>query len=274
MLNEPIEAEQERDIQSVRRALDILEVVAQAGESGVTEIAAAVGLHVATTHNLLRTLVRCRYLENHDRRYRVGPAVAALTRQNGGLPGVPEMVRPFLERISQETGEAASSSVLSGDVLRIVAFQPGTQAITIHFPQWVWPQPLCLATGRLLVADLPEAQWPEFTRDGALAVPAWSAEDWTRELREIRSRSMCFLQHLDQGGQTAMAFPVRSRSGRMLVAIGASAPTFRVTPELCSLMFLTIQRVAQELSQQFGCPQTALEKITAAAMPDWKSRLH
>lgn len=273
MLNEPIEAEQERDIQSVRRALDILEVVAQAGESGVTEIAAAVGLHVATTHNLLRTLVRCRYLENHDRRYRVGPAVAALTRQNGGLPGVPEMVRPFLERISQETGEAATCTALTGDVLQVVAFQPGTQAITTHFPRWVWAQPLELATGRLLVALAPEEQWMEYLCDSAEVVPGRSIEEWKHTLRLIREFGYACIQHAKDGGQLAMGFPIRTRTGRVIAAIGASAPLFRITPALGALMFASVRDAAADLSERFGYPVAMVKLIRQAQEPEWEQVL-
>ena len=54
----------------------VLVTVPAADELGVTEIAQAVGLHVATAHNLLRTLSKYGYLENRGGRYRVDGSVS------------------------------------------------------------------------------------------------------------------------------------------------------------------------------------------------------
>lgn len=268
---DPQKPAEERDVQSVRRALDILESVASGGELGVTDIARALSLHVATTHNILRTLSRYEYLENRGGRYRIGHAVARLLPLNTDLQGLPELLKPWMQRISRECGEAASSSVLSGHVLRILAFEPGTHPVTIHFPQWVWPQPLCLATGRLLVANRPEDEWPLYIADGARAEPKWTEYDWPEYLRGVRDVGFCVIRHGGDGGQLAMGFPIRSRAGVILLAIGASAPVFRATDALCARMFRTVRQAAYELSEQFGCPEELLREIAAAEEPDWSA---
>jgi DNA-binding IclR family transcriptional regulator len=253
----------EREVQSVKRALEILETVAAAGELGVTDIAQSVGLHVATAHNLLRTLSNHGYLENRDRRYRLGSSVALLAGQGEVAGGLSDFLQPWMARLSRETGEAASASVLNEGLLHIVAFQPGTHALTIHFPQRTWPNPLNLATGQLLVAELPESQWAPFVPGEA---PAERAE-WTRRLRDMRRLGYCVRWQSDQ---LAMAFPVRNRFARLPFAVGASAPLSRATPDYCEAMFAAIRQIACELSEQLGCPATLVEAIAATAPPDWQ----
>ncbi len=136
------------EVQSVVRALGLLEAVAAAGEMGVTELARAQGLHVATAHNLLRTLAGRHYLLNRHGRYRLGPAVAMLGAGWEPLHALPDLVQPSLVQIADGCGEAASATILVGREARLIGFQPGTEAITIHYPQWLWPEALKLATGR------------------------------------------------------------------------------------------------------------------------------
>src|SRR5204862_8189272 len=52
-----------RSVQSVDRALDLLEaLVAAEGEAAITALATRTGLHVSTVHRLLATLPRRRYV--------------------------------------------------------------------------------------------------------------------------------------------------------------------------------------------------------------------
>ena len=250
----------EREVQSVRRALEILETVAAAGELGVTEIAQSVGLHVATVHNLLRTLSNHGYLENHSGRYSVGTSVAMLAGQSDDAGALSDFLQPWMERLSRETGEAASASVLNDGLARIIAFQPGTHALTIHFPQRIWPDPLGLATGRLLVAELPEEEWEQFIPGGD------GKGEWTTRLQDIRRAGHCVFW---QSEQVAMGVPVRNRFGRSLCAIGASVPMARATPDYCNLVFTGIRGMAEELSRQFGCPAASLQAMASLAPPDW-----
>ena len=61
-------------VQSVDRAITILELLAREGESSVTEIAARLGVHKSTAFRLLATLESHRLVEQvNDRgRYRLG----------------------------------------------------------------------------------------------------------------------------------------------------------------------------------------------------------
>jgi DNA-binding IclR family transcriptional regulator len=254
-------------VQSVDRALDVIEAVAAAGEVGVTDLGRTLGLHVATVHNILRTLTARHYLLNHGGKYRVGPAVMALSSRWDPLHALPERVQPLLERISVETGEAASATVLIGFVARLVAFQPGTEAITIHFPQWVWPQALRLATGRLMVALSDQTRWEEFAAHSPDVRPEWSFEQWKVELQRLRDLGYCAIRTDRDGGQTLIAFPLLTRGGQPVAAIGAACPSFRATPERAAKMTASVHRAASELSRELGGQLPDVPPIDWAVLP-------
>ncbi len=239
-------------VQSVERSLDVLEAVASAGEVGVTELGRTLGLHVATVHNLLRTLAARHYLLNTGGRYRLGPAATLLAARWDPLQVLPDRVQPKLVQISEACGEAGSATVLVGHDARLIGFQPGTEAITIHFPQWVWPQALKLATGRLLVALGDEQRWDEFIARSPQVRPEWSPEDWHAELSRLRELGYCALRTNRDGGQTLVSFPLITRGGQAVATIGAACPSFRATPERGEAMTRAVYRAAAELSAELG----------------------
>ncbi len=254
----------ERSVQSVERALELLEAVAAAEEAGVTELARTVGLHVATAHNLLRTLAARHYLLNTGGRYRLGPAAALLAARWDPLQALPDRVQPALARVSQACGEAASATVLIGREARLIAFQPGTEPITIHFPQWVWPQALKLATGRLLVALGDERTWPEFVAHSPDAQPGWAAEQWQVELRRLRELGYCALRTDRDGGQALIAVPLRTRGGAAVATIGVACPAFRADVERCRRMTAAVWSAAVSLTHELGG-----EPVGDLPDPDW-----
>ncbi len=67
-------------MQSVHRAISVLQVLARVGTAGVTELAAELGLHKATVFRLVATLESRGLVEQHSERgrYRLGHGVVQL----------------------------------------------------------------------------------------------------------------------------------------------------------------------------------------------------
>ncbi|MBM4420173.1 MAG: helix-turn-helix domain-containing protein [Chloroflexi bacterium] len=64
----------QRGVQSVDRALELLETIAREGAPlAITTLATRTGLHVSTAHRLLATLVARGYVSHDDRTHRYGP---------------------------------------------------------------------------------------------------------------------------------------------------------------------------------------------------------
>ena len=85
-----------RGIQSVERALRILEVISQAKEgASLSEISGAVGLDHSTAHNLLLTLKQCEYVfqPKPNGRYYLGYRALQLSRRSPAR--VPKASRSF-----------------------------------------------------------------------------------------------------------------------------------------------------------------------------------
>lgn len=97
-----VRGERGRDVGAVSHAVQILRVLSSAqGAHGVTVIARESGVSPSTCFNILRTLVRARFVafDGRDKTYRLGLGVAELAL---GLVGIAQadLIRPELERLA------------------------------------------------------------------------------------------------------------------------------------------------------------------------------
>lgn len=254
------------EVQSVHRALDLLESVGHASESGVATLAEELGLATSTVHNLVRTLVRRGYLLRSGGRYRIGPGVTALVAAWNPVASLAEPVREALERIADETGHASASTILVGTQVRRLGYSPGRGLVTSTSPRDLARDALARPTGRVLVAMTRRNDWDEFItemldRDNT----RWSMEQWRAELDEIARTGVSVRRAADADGQAAIAVPVWAHGGSIVCALGSSAPGFLATDELLEQMLTVLWRTAEELSQQFGCETMPLPKPSLPA---------
>lgn len=104
--------------QVVRRAMDVLRVVAAHSGHGASmiQVARASGLSKPTAHRLLRVLFEEAMLEYDPRshRYRLGVEVFSLGAAMGDQFNIARVARPSLERLAERTEDVVYLSVRSG----------------------------------------------------------------------------------------------------------------------------------------------------------------
>src|SRR5262245_30470664 len=115
-------------VQSLDRALDVLEALGEAGDLGVSEVAARTGLVVSTAHRLLAGLADRGYVRqaaSHGR-YALGFKVLELA---GGIQArsaaLRAVARVHLEGIREETSETTNLVILDRDRVVYVDQVPG-----------------------------------------------------------------------------------------------------------------------------------------------------
>src|SRR3954471_9350166 len=121
-------------VQSLDRALDLLEALAAADELGVSDIAARTGLVPSTAHRLLGTLVARGYAAQSPAsgRYLLGYKLLELTSGlQDRLGRLRAAARPHLEAIQRETGETTNLVVLEGRNIVYVDPVAGTQSVRL-----------------------------------------------------------------------------------------------------------------------------------------------
>lgn len=253
-------------IQCLDRAMDILETLAQHRALGVTELAKIVGLHVATTHNILLALQGRNYLLNNAGQYRLGPALAALACQGDPLMVLPSLAQPHLEEITRLTGESAVVAVLSGTRVIMIATTASVDGLSCPFPNQVFPSALMLATGEVLVAYQPEKEWKKHfdayvEQTGPLnGVAPDDLTEWKRTFQTIRGTG----QYLKLSGKDSgsVAVPLRDAAGAVVAALGANSIGRFGDEEYQSRLVAAVREAGCIVSRVLGhVPETEKESV-------------
>ena len=119
------------NLRSVRRAVTALELIAEAGELGVSELGRRLDVHKATASRLVSTLAERGLLERDpvNERYRLG---FGLVRLAGAAMAGLDIVReahPVLESLAERTRETVNLGVISGDSVVYIDQVAGTRSV-------------------------------------------------------------------------------------------------------------------------------------------------
>lgn len=218
-------------VQSVSRALDLLEHVAEAGGSaGLSELAARSGLPLSTVHRIIRSLVGDGYLaQDADRRYRLGLRLVPLGEAAHG-PLAPWTVR--LPALVEATGETANAATLVGASVLFVARVPSSFPMRSAGEVGRRAPVHASAAGKALLSLLPDAAvaallggtaLPPLTERTITSVPAL-----LEEVELVRSQGHAVDDEEEETGARCVAVPVPSAP--VPLALSLSGPTARITP--------------------------------------------
>lgn len=244
--------ERPRGVQSVDRALDVLEVLAaRPGTLGVTEIAREVGLAQGTVHRLLVALVARGWVrQDPGRRYGVGPAAMRLGDASQRELGA--VAAPALRAAVQSTGETANLAVLEGRAMVYVAQAPSPHTLRI-FAEVGRRVPLhSTAVGKVALAGLqPDAATAllagrELEPRTPHTLPNVSAV--CAELERVREQGYALDDEEQELGVRCVAVPVPLEG--LSVALSVSGPTERMTRAQAAAVVDDLRRIAAELAVQ------------------------
>ena len=143
-------------VQSVDRAITILEILAREGEAGVTDVAAELGVHKSTAFRLIATMQARGLVEQADdqRKYRIGLSLVRIAGTSAARSDVVQLARPMCKRLAAETGETINLAVLVDSTALYVDQIAGEAALQPH--NWVGQRiPLhATSNGKVLLAHL------------------------------------------------------------------------------------------------------------------------
>ncbi|MER6576873.1 IclR family transcriptional regulator [Nonomuraea sp. NPDC001023] len=237
-------------VQSVDRAIAILEILAREGATRVTDLAVELDVHKSTAFRLLAALEQGGLVEQSgDRgRYRLGFGVVRLAGAATAQLDLSREGREVCLRLAEEIGETVNIAVpQDGDTVNISQVR-GPAAISGH--NWVGQRTPSHATssGKVLLAF------------GALRL-AGELERYTPRtvtsaaglgLEEIRRRGWAATVEELEVGLNAVAAPIRGADGSVVAAVSASGPSYRLTPERLPEVGELLAAGAREISQRIG----------------------
>jgi IclR family acetate operon transcriptional repressor len=245
-------------VQSVDRAIAVLELLASRGESGITEIAGCLGVHKSTASRLVSVLEGRGLVEQLGQRgkYVIGFGVVRLAGAAIARMDLASLGAPICQALADRVGETVNIAVLDGDAAINVTQARGSAAISAQ--NWVGQRTALHATssGKVLLAHMDPDQ-----RDRLLALPlaGYTSHTITDPVvlaaalaRVPRDGYAATYEELEIG-LNAVAVPVfGAGGGAPAAAISASGPTFRLPRRRIREIVGELADAAKELSARLG----------------------
>lgn len=224
-------------IQSVDKALRLLQALdAQGDWLGVRDLARQLGFSPPTTHNLLQTLVAAGFAETNPatRQYRLGLTAIRLGSGQDPLNRLRLLARPCIEKLAAEFDETVVVSTWQDDQAVVVDWIQADHPLSVTHNHGIIEHPFVFASGRVLLAyQSPEVQARYAAREDYAVFGAGGprhAAQLKKILGETRVQGYAVAKNVNASGVIALGAPVFDASGRLLLAIGCSAPISRTTP--------------------------------------------
>ncbi|WP_084701937.1 IclR family transcriptional regulator, partial [Streptacidiphilus anmyonensis] len=244
-------------MQSVDRAVTILELLAARGEAGVTEIAAELGVHKSTAFRLVAALELRGLVEQPGERgkYRLGLGLVRLAGAATVRLDLSQQSRPVCERLAVEVAETINVAILDVDAAVNIEQVLGPSAITTH--NWVGQRTPLHATssGKVLLAHLPEPALAQRLAEPLERFTSHTVTDPARLRRQLETARQdgyaCTVEELETG-LNAVAAPVFAHNGQVVAAISASGPSFRLAKPRLAEVARAVRTAAEEVSTRLG----------------------
>ena len=240
-------------VQSLHRALDLLEVVAaQGGHLTIGEIATATGLPLPTTHRLLRTLVDRGYMRQMpNRRYALGFRLVPLGAAAVSTVGSDTEV--VLGRLVEALGETANLAVLSGSHAEYVAQVPSRHSMRMFTEVGRQVDLHSTGVGKALLGQLADSRVREIVRRAGLHQQTEhtvvTEDALLADLARVRSRGYALDEQEQEAGVRCVAVPVGPELMSWM-AVSVSGPVTRMTDQLIERAVPLLQEAGRQLTSR------------------------
>ncbi len=251
-------------VQVLDRALALLEKLSEHGpDLTLAEISQSLGLHKSTAHRLVMVLERHRLVEKNSQsgRYRLGLKLFELGTRAVSQLDLRERARPFLERLSLDTGETVHLCVYdAGEVVYLDKVEPA-RSVRLASSVGRRSPAHCTAVGKAIIAHLPEAEMEAAVQRHGLRQltrkTIGTLAELKTELARVRTQGFAVDDEENEEGVRCVGSVVRGFGGALIAAISVSGPSFRVSTEKVSIIARSVVATAAALSHELGYQQPA-----------------
>lgn len=224
-------------IQSVDRALQVLEVLARTGRAGVGEVAAELGVHKSTASRLLAALELRGMVEQSGARggFQIGVTVLHLASSVSARLSLVQQARSTLERLADDLGETVNLAVCRSGYAVNVDQAMGPSPLATH--DWIGNlTPLhATASGKVFLAALTRAERGAVLRRRSLRrftdATLTDRDELEQQLAVVTETGLAHTRSELEEGLAAAAVGVRDFRGEVVGSISVSGPELRFDPE-------------------------------------------
>ncbi|MBY5972877.1 IclR family transcriptional regulator [Ferrimonas balearica] len=247
-------------VKSVRRALELLQLLGQQQEEGlgVSALARRAGLAVSTTHRLLTTLEAQGFAQcdPDTASWSVGRAAFAVGAAYGRRHSFTGPALPFLRRLRDQTHETANLGILDQDRLVTISQVESREIVRAIAPPGGQAPIFCSGMGKALLATWPDAEITALV--ARVGLPPMTPRSLTTteavltDMARIRQRGYALDDEEHVPGLRCVAAVVWAPSAEPACAISISGLAARLTRDRLDQAGQQVREAARQLTERLG----------------------
>lgn len=249
-------------VQSVRRALSVLEAVAIAtqdrDDTGIVSISRRCALPVSTTHRLLATLIDAGFAtqDPDSGQYRVGLHAFEVGNAFLDHTDLRPVARPYLRDLAELTGETVNLAIRDGHDAVYIDQMESVQILKMFARPGARAPLACTGVGKVLLSGLTPVAAERILTDQPLPhrTPRSVTEpaEMMRMLAAIRIDGHALDDEEVELGVRCVAAPIVDHRGDVRAAISVSGPTLRISDGRIPELIRQVRGTAAAISAALG----------------------
>lgn len=239
-------------LQTVGRALDVLDAIVSRDRWSLTQLAQSLGMNKTVLLRILATLGQYGFVDHSqpDGLYRAGERLWTLAGKTLRSSDLRTAARPYLNRIVEKCGETAVLTVARNGWCVYVDAVPSPHPLRV-VPEIGGTQPLHVgAPARVLLAYLPEPEIRAYLEQHAeeIAASGVRIEDLWVELARVEREGYVFSLGEYEPGAFALGVPLLDRAGRLIGGLAVAGPRSRWEPERLPALLGELRAAARDIT--------------------------
>lgn len=218
---------------TIVKGLRVLEAMSQNPELiTLTALAKECGISKSNVHRLLQTLEHCGYVfrDQTTRTYRPTLRQWEMGQRVYDRMSLPAIASKHLTQLALETGETVHLSVFDNDEVLYVDKAESSHSVRTYVSTGERQPAYCTCSGKAMLAYLPQDAVQRVT-DKITHFTEYtvkSGQELQRQLSEVRQQGFAVTSGEYHAGVLGYARAIRSRTDRVIGAIGVAGPRERM----------------------------------------------
>lgn len=224
---------------------------------GVTEISRRVGLHKSTVSRILATLEENTIVERQPTsgRFRLGVGVIELASPMLANLDVRRIARPFLEDLTDSTGETSGLVVWSEGTAVVVEQAASPRRVKHTIPLGTQFRGHANASVKVFLAEASSEEVQQRIESGLERYTERTGvdpEDYLKDLQRVRDQGYAINDGEISLEEVGISAPVHDHRDRAVAAVLMAAARYRTPPEKADELGPLVKQAAAEISARLG----------------------
>ncbi len=220
-------------VKSVVKAFLLMEELDKSGEMSIGDLSERLQMDKATVHRLVNTIKDAGYINQNPDNKKYANSLKLLAMGNRAMEktGVRHIARPFMEELSEKTGETINLGMRVGNKIIYVDKMESSSTIKVGLGIGVSVPSYCSGLGKAILAFTPADELEElldsivfekFTEHSIT-----NREHFQRELERIRKDGYAVDDEEYVDGLMCFAAPIFDFHGNPIASVSVSCPKYR-----------------------------------------------